>query len=282
MIFADSYFCIGKQHSNEGKPCQDYAVTQVDSDGAIAIISDGCSTGGKTDIGARIIACTALQAKSLNVGVKKNILKNIFGIDCVLYLGLKTEDFYATLGILNFDEGFLSSSLYGDGVIAYKNESEDICAIRYEWKKGAPYYLAYSDQDFLNQICEGRINSFSCHKEEWFYDSNSKSWEINREKEVEAGYGIAGFPAQYRPWCSSSYGRKETFLAIFSDGITQIKDVDWKDAVFEFMNYKTTSGEFVKRRMMKALKTMTPMDDISCAALRITPDADNEADTVDA
>jgi hypothetical protein len=282
MIFADSYFAIGKQHANEGKPCQDYATTQVSEDGAIAIISDGCSTGGKTDIGARIIACTALQATSLYGGVKKNILKNIFGIDCVLYLGLKTEDLYATLGILSFDEDLLSSSLYGDGVIAYKDEFEDIYATRYEWIKGAPYYLAYEDQDFVNQICDGEVNSLACYKQECYYNAENKSWGTISEEELPAGLGIAGFPAQYRTCCGSSYDANETFLAMFSDGITQIKDVDWKDAVFEFMNYKSTSGEFVKRRMRKALKTMTPMDDISCAALRITPDANNEADTANA
>lgn len=269
MIFADSYFCIGKQHANEGKPCQDYAVTEVNGDSAIVVISDGCSTGGKTDIGARVISHTALRAIHIYGDIKKTAIKQVLRPDCCWTLGLKDEDLYATLGVLLYDQKTLQSKLYGDGVVAYKNENGDIYATRYEWIKGVPYYLVYKDEVFVEQVCESSANLISCHKEDWIYVARNQAWEMPSKEALPASDGIDGFSDEY-----FNRGNSET-LAIFSDGITQIKDIDWKDAVFEFMNYKSTSGEFVKRRMMKALKTMTPMDDIACAAIRITPDADN-------
>lgn len=276
MIFADSYFCIGKQHANEGKPCQDYAVTQVTEDSAIAVISDGCSTGGKTDIGARIVSFAAIRSVNVSGIISKSHIKSLLHPDVYFPFVLGKESLYATLGVLIFDEAGLTSQLYGDGVVAYKNEDGDIYATRYEWIKGAPYYLAYNDENFIDQVCDGNPDLVSCVKDDWTYVAANKAWEMPFIEKVSAKQGMEGFSDKY--FCREKSG----FLAIFSDGITQIKDVDWKDAVFEFMNYKSTSGEFVKRRMMKALKTMTPMDDIACAALRITPDANNEANTINA
>src|SRR3990167_9350088 len=57
MLFeTDSYFHIGHAHLNAGKPCQDYALAATYGVAAYAIVADGCSTGGKTDVGARIVA----------------------------------------------------------------------------------------------------------------------------------------------------------------------------------------------------------------------------------
>jgi hypothetical protein len=290
MIFADSYFAIGKQHANEGKPCQDYATTQVSADRAIAVVSDGCSTGGKTDIGARIVASIACKEILSEREINKNSIQDLFFYSKDL-LDLKTEDLYATLGVLNLSINQVSASLFGDGVVAYKNERGDITATKYEWNKGIPFYPVYNRSNFVSQVCNGDEESLCCLLETWVYQKKNNSWIEIEKYQAKAKIGIDGFKTFYRGYCSldkyiiggtEEIPYKETFIAIFSDGITQIKDVDWKDAVFEFMNYKSTSGEFVKRRMMKALKTMTPMDDISCSALRITPDADNEADTANA
>jgi hypothetical protein len=137
----------------------------------------------------------------------------------------------------------------------------------------------YRKDEFIQQISQGNPESIEASCETCLYDPVSGKWEVLSIMNLSVQYGVNGFNSY---WDLPSSFSGSTFAAVFSDGITQIKDVDWKDAVFQFMNYKSTSGEFVKRRMMKALKTMTPMDDISCAAIRITQDADNETDAIDA
>jgi serine/threonine protein phosphatase PrpC len=64
------------------------------------------------------------------------------------------------------------------------------------------------------------------------------------------------------------------FIALFSDGVTQVDGVDWEDAVVELLSYKGTAGEFVKRRMIRAIKDWQkigkgPTDDIACAVIGI-------------
>jgi Protein phosphatase 2C len=286
----DSYFAIGKQHANEGKPCQDYAIACVEGDTAIAVVSDGCSTGGMTDVGARIVAHSVLKMVKDKPGFdflcRKNhefhwaIPSHRWIYDSAQGLSLKDEDLYATSLLIRACEESLKVHILGDGVVAHKFQDGSIWARRYEWDKGAPYYPIYSPQEFVDQVSDGDWDALSCSAEDYRYSPSKKEWILHEKQALTSREGIHGFS----PWISkpktSSFSQE--FLAVFSDGVTQIKDVDWKDAVFQLLDFKNTTGQFVKRRMMKALKTMTPLDDISCAVLRISADADNDNDAIDA
>src|SRR6266852_5492723 len=54
MYKADHSFRIGDQHLRSGMPCQDYALSGVTPSRAYAVVSDGCSSGGRTEIGSAI------------------------------------------------------------------------------------------------------------------------------------------------------------------------------------------------------------------------------------
>ena len=84
QFFTDEYFHIGRAHLGNGQPCQDYALSGQTEETAWAIISDGCSSGGKTDIGARLITLTT--AKAL-----KNIAKTIDNQDEVSVIEIEKE-----------------------------------------------------------------------------------------------------------------------------------------------------------------------------------------------
>jgi Protein phosphatase 2C len=289
MIYhMDSYFAIGKQHANEGKPCQDYAIVRVEGDTAIAVVSDGCSAGGLTDVGARIVAHSILrvtkhkQWELLLCGENLNLpnwtIPSRLWLDSSAQgLSLVAEDLYATSLLIRADAESLKAHVLGDGVVAYKNSNGIICVHKYEWDKGVPYYPIYYPQDFVNQVCEGDWDAPAATRESWFFMHDE--WVFLERVKMTAKEGIIGFSTSWKE--SLQLQSSQEFLAVFSDGVTQIKDVDWKDAVFQFLDFKNTTGQFVKRRMMKALKTMTPLDDISCAVLRISPDADNEDDADD-
>lgn len=282
MIFADSYFCIGKQHANEGKPCQDYATTQVGKDGAIAVVSDGCSTGGKTDFGARIVAHAALQYPMLEYRKQPILMEWILRCGAAAAPQIRLNDLFATAFLIDFWENKIRFYGFGDGVVAVKLGDGKIKAVKFEWTKGIPFYPVYRQYEFIDQIADGDEHSRQATCDTCLYCPIEKAWSTSSIEELTVSYGVQGFSECWALDLLTLDESSSIFAAVFSDGITQIKDVDWKDAVFEFMNYKSTSGEFVKRRMMKALKTMTPMDDIACAALRIPPDANNETDTVNA
>ncbi len=59
----DHTFQIGLQHLQTGKPCQDFALSGTIADDLVyAIVSDGCSSGGMTDIGARLMVLATKRA----------------------------------------------------------------------------------------------------------------------------------------------------------------------------------------------------------------------------
>src|SRR3989344_1416575 len=61
-LFSDHHFSIGEQHFRQGKPCQDYALSGEFENISFAIVSDGCSGGDNTDLGARLTALAAASA----------------------------------------------------------------------------------------------------------------------------------------------------------------------------------------------------------------------------
>jgi hypothetical protein len=71
------------------------------------------------------------------------------------------------------------------------------------------------------------------------------------------------------------------FVAVFSDGVTQVDGMDWRDVVAELMNFKSIEGDFVKRRMNRFLKDCRahgkgPIDDISMACIHIDHEEQKE------
>jgi hypothetical protein len=68
-------------------------------------------------------------------------------------------------------------------------------------------------------------------------------------------------------------------IALFSDGVTQVDGMDWRDVVAELLSFKSTEGDFVKRRMNRFLKDCQkhgkgPVDDISMACIHIDHEDD--------
>ncbi|MDO8754959.1 MAG: hypothetical protein Q7J80_13765, partial [Anaerolineales bacterium] len=71
------------------------------------------------------------------------------------------------------------------------------------------------------------------------------------------------------------------FVAVFSDGATQVDELDWKDVVVQSMAFKTAEGEFAKRRMSRLIQDSQktgrgPIDDISYAVTRIIHEEEGE------
>lgn len=281
-LFTDNYFHIGNQHLMTGKPCQDYAISDVCQNMAFAIISDGCSTGGHTDVGSRIVALSTAAAIRERWSINGNLLDEStpneisFCQKALLpetgqKLGLSSCDMLATCiyACLSPDGGFVHA--LGDGVIALKDRNKHIFMSRFEWANNTPYYPAYNDDsldNFIN-VHGGNLDELQLSEEIWQWDDNS--FIEKDRKHYSLSNGMNGIILKIS---KKSMAEALEFIAIFSDGITQIENLDWKDAVVRFMNFKNTKGEFVKRRMIRGIKDSQkdgkgPQDDIACAVIRI-------------
>lgn len=276
-LHADSYFSIGSAHVTAGRPAQDYAMDQVDCDSAIAVVSDGCSTGGRTDVGARIVALATIQAAILSL-TPDGITVGQMGAMMTARdaLGLSNSDLLATCVYVTATRG--SGAIFhlqGDGVLAVKHRSGRIWMTRYDWFDNTPFYPAYSESD-LKRFVEVHGSDLHAHRVSGttvIVDpgesplATSNHWGFTYALYL----GIKGLTHEYPKYPDLA---DIEFLAVFSDGVTQIENVDWRDAVVELMSFKATGGEFVKRRAMAAIRKWRevgkgPVDDFSMAAIRV-------------
>lgn len=281
QLQADHYFHIGKMHLTGGKPCQDYAISQVSNGVAIAIISDGCSSGGQTDVGARVLAWTTMAAIQGHWLYNREIYPeqaiSEIGSDqaeglssaCQI-LGLQSDDLLATRLYIYLCSGGGIIHIQGDGVVALKYEDQRVEMYRYEWQNNMPYYPAYFGDRLSDFIAaHGNDPKAFCLREEMWRSSDNQ-YSLIHNINYTLGQGIRGITINLDKTIIDNHIE---FVAVFSDGVTQIDGTGWQDAVIDFMGFKNFKGEFAKRRMIRGIQDLIkankhPMDDIAYAVVR--------------
>lgn len=290
-FYPDHHFNIGQAHFIGGKPCQDYAVSGTYNNSAFAVVSDGCSTGGQTDVGARIIALSTAEAikKHLALGLgaideqaafKVNLWQKAAMAGVRSMLGLEPKDMLATCiyACVTPDGGYIN--LQGDGVVAIKDWRGNIFMSRIEWLENMPFYPAYAENGL-----DGFISAHGGDlKAERLKREDARRMKGGCEIEPETKWlslrdGIGGINLFFEPVKMKDI----EFIALFSDGIAQFEGLDWKDAVCEFMAFKNVAGAFAKRRMIRGIKDAQksgrgPIDDISYAVIRTENESNSEGD----
>lgn len=248
---ADCAFHIGSQHLRTGCACQDYAVAGTIDDRAYAVVSDGCSSGGRTDVGARLIALTAARC-----------LREVDDVNPFHFIlsarpfDLGINDLLATCLTLSVSEAGTTINIQGDGVVSIKEYESSLYMIRTDWARNMPCYPAYANDDFAGFIASQGGPDFPAFRIER---------DINGDCEVQTrpvSAVLDGYRITLRGPLSS--------VAVFSDGVTQVDGMDWKQVVRELMSFKSVEGDFVKRRLNRFIrdaKGRGPIDDIAMAAI---------------
>lgn len=281
-LFTDHHFHIGDPHLTAGKPCQDYAISGVYNNAGFAIVSDGCSSGGHTDVGSRVLALSTLVAlrehwarsnNDLGQDVTQEISfhQRIKSVAAREILGLQHSDMLATsfYAYITPDGGFIS--LHGDGVVALKYQNGNIQMSRYEWADETPFYPVYNEPSLMNgfiQLHGGDLDAIRLTEEVWLYNGQFTKQD---SRELTLAQGITGIDT---PVSKESLLEGLEFIAIFSDGITRINGIDWKEAVVKFLAFKNTTGAFAKRRMIRVINDHKKgggkiLDDISYAVVGV-------------
>lgn len=272
---ADHHFSIGDQHLRQGKPCQDYALSGASGNTAYVVVSDGCSSGGNTDVGARLTAIFAAKAIKDRAEIK-------YPIGPYQELGLESKDMLATCIYASASPDGVNLRVLGDGVIAWKSKTGFITMQKFEWAKNAPLYPAYAEDNFLAFINfhGGDISAEALATEEWQYSiANGYEFTVRRNYSIEKG--ISGISEYFG--AEKIKSEEIEFIAIFSDGALQIENMDWKDTVTELLAFKNIAGSFVKRRTISFLKKgAKAVDDLACAVIRIEDSGKEEKQCPDA
>lgn len=289
----DHYFCIGHDHLMTGKPCQDYAFSGVSGRVAVAVVSDGCSTGGETDVGARVVArsTTSVILKSRLVieqpdwqivPTDLHMRQQIHFATARETLGLRTNDLVATCLTVILTPYAGVVCVQGDGVAAVVYTDGTMEVHQFDWKGkgangmevGAPFYPSYGQEgavQFLREFHGGNILVERPIHQVWHVSANG---EFQQQEPIAHVFrdvmdGVA-IPIDREKFI----GGNIRCVAVFSDGVMQVDGVDWKDAVLCFLAFKQMAGQFVTRRMMRQVKIWQktgkgPLDDLACAAVHV-------------
>ena len=273
---ADHAFHIGSQHLRGGMPCQDYALSSTGTLGAFAeaaaIVSDGCSSGGKTDMGSRIIAHATAVALSLSPSHDARLIDfntRFLELRSRETLQLQQADMLATAAYVAIRGQRAMTRIIGDGVMAGVFRNGKVIVNRVEWRNNMPVYLAYADDDFHGFIsAQGGLHAQSCSQHIMVLDGMLVTEDSIFDHAVE--YGLHGITVDHDL-------ANFQFLSVFSDGVTQVDGMHWVDVVRSLMAFKSTEGRFVTRRMNRFLKDCLahgkgPIDDISMACIHIQHD----------
>lgn len=288
----DDIFHIGAQHLRNGMPCQDYALSGEFDGGAYAIVSDGCSTGGRTDVGSRIVGLAMAQSIRetlrypndcpfgsesfmLSSGMERRSIMRA----AQLSLGLTQRDMLATCLFVAAAPRGLVASIIGDGVFATQDIAGTLCMTKFEWDRNIPLYPAYEQDDYAGFIrAHGGDLAIISFRAETVIVDNCGNVTSPLSSEYSIGVSLRGVTYRYDAVSLKSL----RYAAMFSDGVTQVDGMNWVDAVRELMAFKSGLGEFVKRRMNRFLKDIGkigrgPLDDIAYAVIEINHEPESVA-----
>jgi hypothetical protein len=187
----------------------------------------------------------------------------------VLDLGL--EDMLATSGYIYLTQRGGVVNLQGDGVVALKYRSGGIEMSRFEWENNIPFYPAYMGEGLDRFVAAhgGDMDASKLSRERiQLWDTNIEAGLSHNSFSLREGINGISMPI------SMAQLLQLEFVAVFTDGVTQIDGVSWQKAVVNFLAFKTVGGEFAKRRMIRGIQDYQkigkgPVDDIAISVIRI-------------
>lgn len=272
---ADHFYTIGNQHT----VCEDYAISGVVENGAYAMVCDGCSSSPDVDFGARALAFSAKRTLMIG-GADMNY--DLFGkitIRNLEHLGdtipLDPQALDATLLAMWLRGKNFTAQLYGDGCFIHRTPTTlRIVHVDFESNsdgKVCPAYLSY----YLDKL---RLKEYE--------DTNKVSKHIFDVSMYLTADGIPkdaieteSYVKPFDPIAIVGIASEGDILGVCSDGVNSFNKSDgsvihWSKIVRDFVDYKTTPGVFVQRRMgwlkrQWAKEGITFHDDISMSAIVI-------------
>lgn len=268
MYRADAHFRIGTSHEAGHSPCQDYALARNGAS-PLAVVSDGCSTSGRTDIGARVWALAAREGLSWFTAEKNRQEIIHRAAVSMRTLGLDIEDMDATLGyVAEVDPGYAVGFIVGDGILAARTAAGlDVTVI--EWAGNMPGYPSYLlDGKRLAMFREqshaaAGTGASPCRVTRTLFREDGSVVSTSVES-LSATRGLMGIAMKWED---------AEIAAALTDGAAQIPGVDLFTVANELLTIGSArEGFFIRRRLNAALKKFAksggrPADDISIAAL---------------
>jgi len=266
----DCYFTIAKQHLI----CEDYALAGTEPFPHL-IVCDGCSSSVRTDVGARIVAASAQKTLRDHAAAYPGTLPSYtdFGYATIHrarhvaeLLDLPATCLDATLLIAMPVQDEVHVYLYGDGYVATVNQQGALTFTQIAYSGNMPYYLSYwgdlPRKAGYVAVQQGGQEALTITT---YQDGQAETRAQPYDTPVELTFAMPD----------------ATLVALMSDGVASFMAVEQntkiptRDVIAQLVSYKTTKGDFVKRRARRMIKEyekqgIAPTDDVSIATLLIS------------
>ena len=266
MIFASDSFTLGK----ERKTCQDYSLHD-NQDSPFAIISDGCSSASKSEIGAMLNVMIAANILYNNENIIRmplfpdlfydKFMDNLRLTFTTMKSYIHTENLNATLIVAIIDKELskLRILMYGDGVVRfnYLSGSHHTETLKIEYSNNTPYYPVYS-------LSQNMYHEFLCvdqSKTITRLETNEVIKSISDFDRRDDFYYCKDFDCDFNPRLTMFERDLDNLESafIFSDGIESFYNKESReklpicnmiDKITQFNNVK---GEFITRRFISPM-----------------------------
>jgi hypothetical protein len=285
MLKHDYYYVMGRAHLF----CQDHMM-QSDEPIPLLALADGCSSSPHSDIGARILTTAVkkliehyLPAYHHQDAGEWAVLPDYaaFGRMVLMeaqqiakLMNVDASALDATLMVAFASNGMIHVYMYGDGCIFLKQRDGKTGYIEVSFSNNMPYYLSYWSAPELILGYEQQCG-------------NSNTLELE-----DSLQGIQG-AARFDKALSFSFPLEDyELIAIASDGAGQFLDtttqqkLPLRQIAEEMLKIPNTSGEFVKRRLLRLLQEYAqagihPLDDVAVGVFATTDYKKDYADYAD-
>lgn len=274
-LHTDFAVITGTRHSAVASPCQDYSCAQVFSPGrAVAIVADGCSQAGQTDLGARAWALAAMslarnQADALPQHPRETVQDTLLleeellrrassALDSVAY-----EDGFATLGMLQAADGLVRATFWGDGALLARHLDGSLTLVNLQCTENAPLYLQYlrNPANYTAWACRyGRQQLLVVTNR---YDQAGVLLGLKTEtRDIQDG------PWQ---WQADIDAEQLELVTLCTDGVGS-RTGGFVQTATQLMAVKNSQGEFLRRRLGRQahawqLEDDSPADDLALAGI---------------
>lgn len=284
---SDATFHIGQFHVAHISPCEDFADSFVSENGdtGFMVVSDGCSTGGQTDIGSRFVARRLYAEAQMKFATGSvSDLKGLeFSQTDLEPMALLPADVYATSLWACFAQAYGQVTVLGDGAVALLYKDGRYVFDCFQWADNTPFYPIYASKlgrelGLLESfITAHRGNSFPFTRTTALVRGNAM--ELS-EQQYSLSEAVAGISYEFDEPALASLSA----VALFSDGVTQLAKtsesnhhLDWTSVIKQCVEFRNTTGAFLKRRVRRALQTWAkdevfPQDDLAAAVMLIDQD----------
>lgn len=274
-MHSDHFFSIGTTHRLTGQPCEDYALSGSMPDGRYyGVVTDGCSGAmARTDVGARVLAFAMERAirsaDSVEATFATGFAEQLTEQFRKLMLGDNVMDYLAGVVAFCADARTAKVFMLGDGAFAVTDADGDLTLTEVHWPDNAPYYLGYRLQSEFDRLFRQDV---APHSRVEVRSTN----RARRRPQDEIR------PTELVPATSFLEGYVRSFdvsglrtLAVFTDGVSQVRGSSSIRVCEELVDYKDDTGSFVKRRSLRALAAFDRAgsvveDDLAVAALSVS------------